>query len=159
MPAFALPSFSDGQVRLNLVGREGRGVVSPGDYSKVCRQVEDALRECTDARTGAPVVDDVLRLRDHDPWSAEGPEADLEVRWRHPVDAVDHPSLGTFGPYPFRRTGSHRPGGFALVAGPGVSPADLGTHDALAVTATLAALTGAGVSGLEAAPLPLAGGP
>jgi hypothetical protein len=41
------------------------------------------------------------------------------------------------------------------VLGPGIEPADLGEHDALAVTATVAALAGAATDGIEAAPLPV----
>ena len=32
MPAFALPSFYDGRVRINLRGREASGIVIPADY-------------------------------------------------------------------------------------------------------------------------------
>jgi hypothetical protein len=71
------------------------------------------------------------------------------------VDAFDHPEVGTIGPFPFRRTGGHRPGGFVLVAGPGIPPVELGTHDALDVPATVAALAGGDLTGLEGRPLPL----
>ena len=95
------------------------------------------------------------RLRADDPLEAGGPDADLQIIWSRPSDAFTHPEAGTIGPFAFRRTGGHTPDGFAFVLGPGIEPADLGEHDALAVTATVAALAGADTDGIEAPPLPV----
>jgi hypothetical protein len=154
MRAFALPTFYDGRVRINLEGRERSGVVPLADYEQACRDVEALLAKCRDARTGEPVVAEVVRLRADDPMAPGGPDADLQVIWSRPSDAFTHPDAGTIGPFPFRRTGGHTPDGFAFVLGPDMEPCDLGEHDALSVTATVAMLAGAGTDGLEAAPLP-----
>ena len=129
MKAFALPSFSEGYVRINLRGRESAGIVAPADYSRVCDEVETLLHGMRDARTGAPLVADILRPRSgaaaDDP---KLPDPDLLVLWSaRPTDIVDTP-CGRIGPMPFQRTGSHVARGFLLGSGPalprGALPAD-----------------------------------
>jgi predicted AlkP superfamily phosphohydrolase/phosphomutase len=155
MRAFALPTFYDGRVRINLEGRERAGVVPRAGYEQACAEVEAVLDACRDARTGERVVADVVRLRADDPLAPGGPDADLQIIWSRPSDAFTHPDAGTIGPFPFRRTGGHTPDGFAFVLGPDIDPVDLGEHDALAITATVATLAGADADGLDAPPLPV----
>ncbi len=157
MRAFAVPTFYDGRVRINLEGRERNGTVARGEYERVCDETERAIRQCRDPRTGEAVVKDVIRLRSGDPWVDGGPDADLQIIWSRPLDAVEHPTAGTIGPFPFRRTGGHLPDGFAFVAGPGITPRDLAHHDALSITATIVALAGGKTEGFEAPPLPVLG--
>ena len=140
MRFFALPTFYDGRVRLNVAGRESRGRVSVDSYVAVCEEVERHLRACRDARTGREVVADVRRLRCDDPMAEDGPDADLEIIFSGATDAWVHPDLGMLGPVPFRRTGSHSSRGFAMIAGPGVNASDLGTHSAFDVTPTVLSL-------------------
>jgi hypothetical protein len=118
MRAFALPTFSDPQVRVNLAGREPDGIVAAADYDRELDRVEALLRGCRDTRTGRPVVAEVARPRASAPCAPGGPPADLVVRFAEVVDAVTHPEVGTVGPFPFLRTGEHGTAGFALVAGP-----------------------------------------
>ena len=56
MRAFALPSFYDGRVRINLRGRERDGMVEPADYGRTCDEIEALVGACRDPRTGEPVV-------------------------------------------------------------------------------------------------------
>jgi predicted AlkP superfamily phosphohydrolase/phosphomutase len=116
MRAFALPTFYDGRVRVNLAGREARGVVPLTDYERTLDWIEGELRAARDVRTGGPVVDDVIRLRAADPFEPGGPDADLVVTWAAGVDAVEHPRAGVIGPVPLRRTGGHSANGFVVVA-------------------------------------------
>ena len=124
MDAFALPSFSEGYVRINLAGREPQGRVRPEDYEATCARIESELERLVDARTGKPVVKHVVRTRDSaDDRDPKRPEADLVVVWADtPTDVVDHPTLGRIGPVPYRRTGSHRPRGFWIASGAGIAP-------------------------------------
>ena len=39
MRAFALPSFSEGYIRINLQGREPQGIVAPADYDALCDEL------------------------------------------------------------------------------------------------------------------------
>ena len=140
MEAFALPTFSDGHVRINLEGREARGIVPRSSYRSTCEQVVRWLRETTDPRTGGSVIEDVEIQPDPD---REGPPADVVVYWRERIDAFEHPTAGLLGPVPLLRTGEHSSHGFALISGPGIEPGDLGARAALDLTATITALLGA----------------
>lgn len=159
MPAFVLPSFGDGYVRINLAGRERDGIVAAGDYRAACDAVEQTVRECCNPRTGRPVVAEVERV-EGDPLDVDsGRYADLVIRWREPTDAFTHPDLGTIGPFPLHRTGTHQDGGFLWMTGPGVTPGDHGERSVLDLPPTMLSLLGrrtpAGVSGT---PLVLAPG-
>jgi hypothetical protein len=122
MKAFALPSFSEGYVRINLAGREPNGVVRPGDYDRVCAEITAILRDLRDARSGRPLVRDVMRTRQSpDENGPTLPDADLIVSWQPlTTDVVDSPTLGRIGPVPFYRAGSHVERGFIMLNGPGI---------------------------------------
>ncbi len=143
MKAFALPSFSEGYIRINMKGREPEGIVEPADYNAVCDELATKLMELTNPRNGRKVVKRVIRSResgfDRDP---KHPCADLVVEWAEvPADVVDHPDCGRIGPVPFRRTGSHRCRGFINVQGPGVEAgATLPEADSLDVGPTILSL-------------------
>lgn len=142
MRAFALPTFDDGHIRINLKGRERDGIVDPADYRRAGEEVVAQLARCTDARTGRPVVEDVVWMREADPMADGPPDADLIVKWAAPSDAVEHPDLGLVGPVPHLRTGQHSPRGFALFSGPGIRPVELGERHALDLTPTILGLLG-----------------
>lgn len=142
MRAFAIPSFYDGRVRLNLAGRERDGVVAREAYAEVCDEIAALLEGCRDVRSGRPVVAGIERPRAADPWQPDGPDADLVVCWGVASDAIEHPALGTIGPYPFRRSGGHSPRGLAVVTGPGIGASELGPRSARDVVPTLLRLLG-----------------
>ncbi len=156
MKAFALPSFSEGYIRINLRGRERDGIVEANDYERVCDEIEALLRQTRDARAGQPMVAEIMRPRrsplDCDP---NLPDADLLVRWTgRPVDTVDTP-FGRIGPMPFNRTGGHVERGFLLAIGPGVPAGTrMGTAHALDLPPTILALVGAPIPAyMEGRPL------
>jgi len=143
MPAFALPSFYDGRIRINLMGRERHGMVEPSRYEDACREIEAMLHECRDPRTGEPVVSFVERAATRDPLALTGSEADLVVVWRGVAAALQHPRLGVVGPVPLRRTGGHTgPHGVAYLAAAGIDPGDRGLRSSFDVAPTLATLLG-----------------
>jgi predicted AlkP superfamily phosphohydrolase/phosphomutase len=97
--AVAEPEFGRGWVRINLRGREPRGIVEPGaEYDSLCEEIAGELRALTDAQTGAPAISEVVR-RDS---FIDGPNAedlpDLLVRWSSDgiLRSVRHPQLGVF---------------------------------------------------------------
>jgi predicted AlkP superfamily phosphohydrolase/phosphomutase len=144
MPAFALPSFYDGRIRINLRGRERDGIVEPVHYEATCRELETLLRECRDPRTGGPAVADIERAATRNPLALASSECDLLVVWRSPAAALEHPRLGLVGPVPLRRTGGHTGRhGVAYVAGRGVDPGDRGVRSAFDVAPAIAELLGA----------------
>ena len=148
MRAFALPSFSEGYVRINLRGREAAGLVAPDEYEAVCNEVTAHIRALTNARTGKPLAKEVVRVRqsafDRDP---KLPDADLIISWHdEPADVVESPSFGRIGPVPYGRTGSHVNRGFVLAEGPGIEPGStLPEGRVIDVAPTLLSLLGAPV--------------
>lgn len=140
MKWFVVPTFSDAHVRVNLRGREKHGIVDPADYHKTLDEFEALISQCINPRTGRPAVDEVIRMRGDDPLGPVGPSADVVVMWTEPAEAIWHPTLGMIGPVPFNRTGEHSSNGFAMLAGPGIEPTELGRHDAYDLTRTLMAM-------------------
>jgi len=153
LPWFVLPSFADGHIRVNLQGRERDGVVPAEDYDKTLDEIEALLRQITDARTGQPIIEDIIRLRADDPFAVDGPVSDLLLIFAGAPDAIVHPGVGTIGPHPHLRTSHHSPRGFALVAGPGIEPTKLGTRHAADITSTIVSLLGKDTSAVRGAPL------
>jgi predicted AlkP superfamily phosphohydrolase/phosphomutase len=143
MPAFALPSFYDGSIRINLRGRERHGIVELSRYEETCRTLETLLRDCRNPRTGEPVVDVVERSWTRNPMDLTGSEADLLVVWRGVTTALEHPRLGLIGPVPLRRTGGHTgPYGMAYISAPGLEAGDRGVRSAFDVVPTVVRLLG-----------------
>ncbi len=149
MPAFVLPSFGDGYVRVNLAGRERDGIVARDDYDSALTDVEAIVGACRNPRTGRPVVFDIERV-EGDPFERDR-YADLVIRWTEPIDAFEHPEVGTIGPFPLHRTGTHEDGGFLWMTGNGITPGDRGSASVLDLPPTVLALLG------RRAPEPLAG--
>jgi predicted AlkP superfamily phosphohydrolase/phosphomutase len=142
MRAFALPSFYDGRIRINLRGRETDGLVDIRDYDRMCGEIEALLAGCVELRTGEPIVDLIDRTRG-DPLSRAASEPDLTIVWRGCPLGLVHPGLGAIGPLPYRRTGGHTGGdGIAYFIGPGIAAGRLGRRSAFDVVPTVADLMG-----------------
>jgi predicted AlkP superfamily phosphohydrolase/phosphomutase len=111
MKAFALPSVADGYIRINVKGREARGVIEPADYQRICIEISQLLGALVDARTGRAMVERVIQTRsdpfEHDPRQSP---ADLIVLWQEesPTDVVESPVAGRIGPVPYFRPGGHQ---------------------------------------------------
>ncbi len=143
MPAFVLPSFADAHFRINIVGRERDGIVDRGDYRQACDEIEAWVRSCRSARTGQSVVADVWRPRADDPFEPMSPDADLVVSFSEDTDALEHPDLGSAGPFPAARTGTHSANGFALFVGADIRAGEqLETRELVDLPATILALAG-----------------
>lgn len=146
MKAFAIPSFSEGYIRINLQGREPDGIVAPDEYDALCQELTQELFQLANARTGKPIVKDVVRTRmsaiDNNP---KLPDGDLIIIWDDvPTDVVDHPNFGRIGPVPYRRSGSHRDRGFLTIQGPDIPDGcQLATGHGVDLAPTLLNLIGA----------------
>lgn len=130
--AFTLRADLNGYIRINLAGREPRGIVPPGEFGPLCDAIAEGLATFRDAATGEPIVAEVCRARDVFP---PGPRLDrlpdLIVRWSEtsaaPHEAIESPRFGriaraTPGRIPNGRSGNHRPVGFLIARGPGIAP-------------------------------------
>ena len=143
LPAFALPSFYDGRIRINLAGREAQGIVPPQGYTAVCNEIVAMLRECRDSITGAPAVKLIERPAKRDPLQLAPTEADLVVVWNGATLGLDHPRWGRIGPLPYRRPGGHTGRyGMAWIAGDGIAAGDRGVRSSFDVAPTLLDLLG-----------------
>lgn len=143
MDAFALPSFYDGRIRVNLKGREARGRVALADYEATLDRLEQMLTACVDPQTGRPVVKALERAAHADPMAVGPTESDLTVVWQGPGLGMSHPSLGTIGPVPFRRPGGHTgPLGVVFVAADGVAPGMRDLRSSFDIAPTIVDLLG-----------------
>ena len=122
--AFPLPTDLLGYIRVNLKGREPRGVVEPGaEYERVCGEISEALKELVDPNTGARIVREVFHADQVFPGAQRHRLPDLIVSWQdgpavpearaQSWDGINGDSLDP-------RSGNHRQGGFALFYGPGI---------------------------------------
>ena len=146
MRAFAIPSFSDGHIRINLKGREPKGIVEPAEYDALCDELTEKLYRLKDGRTGKSIVKKVVRTR----YSATDsrpnlPDADLIVVWEEqPTDVVDSPDFGRIGPITYYRSGGHRPQGFLMAKGEGITPgSSLSEAESIDLAPTILELMGA----------------
>ena len=145
MPAFALPSFYDGRVRINLRGREASGIVDRAQYQKFRDDLVATLMLCRDPITGEGVVHEIEYPETSDPIQMGPTESDLVILWRGAPMGLVHPQHGRIGPIPYRRTGGHTGGpGFAFVHAAHIRPGDYGTRSAYDVVPTLFELLGLG---------------
>ena len=107
MRAFALPSFYDGRVRINLRGREKNGQVPLNEYQETRDEIVALVQECRDIASGYPVAVDVEFSDGTRPLELHETAADLTFVWKDSSLGFEHPRLGRIGPIPFRRTGGH----------------------------------------------------
>jgi predicted AlkP superfamily phosphohydrolase/phosphomutase len=149
---FAVPNNDvHGGIRVNLVGREPRGLVHPGqEYDALFEELRCGLRQLVNVDTGQPVVRDVFRLADLYRGECFDTLPDFYVEWNReaPISGVASPAIGTLRKR-FRgvRNGDHKPDGFFWAMGPGIEPG-------LRVEPVSVMDFGATISTLLGAPLP-----
>ncbi len=120
MKAYALPSFSEGCIRINLAGRDPKGIVTAENYEAVCNEVIAHVEKLRDARTGAPLVERIVRTRTLETlYDADLPDADIIILWDESqfIDCVENPDIGRIGPVPIQHSGSHTSNGFIMAKG------------------------------------------
>lgn len=128
--------FPVGAIRLNLRGREPRGVLEPGaEAAAFCAELRTALLEIVDERTGQPLIARVARTDELHAGPRRDALPDLLVEWNPatPTGTTAHgegraatvlassPAVGTVeATNDWVRTGEHVPRGIFALAGPGV---------------------------------------
>ncbi len=143
MNAFALPSYSDGYVRLNVQGRDQFGRVHPNKYHQTCEEIIADLKQLKSAESDVAAIRAVIKTRqnplDDNP---KLPDADLIVLWNEEfaTNHYFHPTWGNFGPVPYFRTGGHRNLGFAAINGTDIPAGQLATQPTLSLTSSLLSL-------------------
>ena len=138
MRAFALPSYFDGRIRINLAGREREGLVPFDDYEACCDGIQKTLEACVDPATGDGVVDFIEFHCDGDPWDLDSSHADMTVVWKGAPLSFEHPTIGKIGPIPYFRIGGHTGDfGMAYLKGEGIAPGDRGVRSSFDIVPTL----------------------
>jgi len=120
MPAFSLPFDVISSLRVNLVGREPRGRIPPGEeYRRYLDAFTEELLRLTNAETGEPVVERIFRAdRLADPLTM-GSGPDLLVWWSKssPIRAIRSATLGTLsGAFTYVHSGEHITRGMLLIS-------------------------------------------
>jgi predicted AlkP superfamily phosphohydrolase/phosphomutase len=124
-PAFVLPGDAQGQIRLNVRGREREGIVDPGEVDALVQAISDGLMTFRDLG-GGPSVAAVDRGAELFPGRRSGLLPDLLVRWSDtPGYAIAGVRSERYGEVCRRgagkgRTGGHTADAWALVV-PGAS--------------------------------------
>lgn len=160
MKAFALPSVSDGYVRLNVKDRERHGRIEPEHFRAALAEIGEVLTRTSNPRTGRPLVTRLEATRET-PLDHPHIAPDLVVCWDDsvPADVLDSPDHGRIGPLPYFRTGGHVAHGTSIgnacyARGPDIVPGSAVRKGKLEdLSATLLHLLGI------APPEPLAGRP
>lgn len=161
--AFAVPGAYTSFVRVNLRGREPRGVVAPGSaYDNLLGQIERDLLRLVDPASGEPAVTRVSRSRELFGTSCHPALPDLFVAWRpgRYLDRVLGPEGELRRPRPdFFRRSDHSAQGFVAAAGPHVAPrGEVDEVDVLDLAPSLLHLLGRRVpAGLDGRPVPWVG--
>lgn len=133
-PALALPTGSEGFVRLNLAGREARGCIAPGSarHRRYLDLLGEALLGLRDADSGRALVRDVALPQQRYPGPSEALLPDVAALWE-PLPPARSATSDGFGRIEARlgtgRPGNHRPFGFVAVAGPARAAAEVARPD------------------------------
>jgi predicted AlkP superfamily phosphohydrolase/phosphomutase len=123
---FQVPNnHNAGAVRINVIGREAHGLVSPGEeYAQVCDELCERLAGVVNVETGKPAVAQIIRTRAAHRGEELEQLPDLLVIWNRdePIRALTAPLLGEIRQHDRRpRTGDHSPRAIALFRGPGIA--------------------------------------
>jgi predicted AlkP superfamily phosphohydrolase/phosphomutase len=117
--AFSLPTDQHGWIRLNVAGREGKGIVSPEHYHGTCDELGRRLRALR-AADGRVVVRDVVQLAREAGGVPPQQLPDLVVHWHDAAFddplLIKEPSTKAY-PTGMKFTGQHALEGFCLAKG------------------------------------------
>lgn len=134
-----------GSIRVNIVGREPRGLVEPGPaLDAFCAALTRDLTAITNLETGTPVVRRVIRTAERYQGPCCDDLPDLLVEWNNdePLTAIGSLKIGELrDPSWHCRTGGHHSAGLVIAAGPGIATGRLAQPVSIVDLApTLAAL-------------------
>ena len=138
---FPLVMDHAGYIRINLAGREPRGIVQPGaEYRAECDELSEAWSNVRDIATDERIVERIYRLEDLAPVGAPYRDGlpDLVITWgrqsairsrgvyRPGHDAIRWEDNGVL---PSLRSGNHRSKGWFIAVGRGIeSGSHMGGH-------------------------------
>ena len=159
-----LNGLAVGAIRLNIIGREPRGLLAAGaEADAFARRLGESLLRVVDERTGRPAVTRVMRTSEAYQGEYLDTLPDLLVEWSDSVATgsctvgdgigalvrLSSPEIGVVeGSNDYGRTGENRPDGLFIAAGGGVAPSASGLRASLLDFApTFGALFGVDIPG------------
>jgi predicted AlkP superfamily phosphohydrolase/phosphomutase len=120
--AFSLPNDNAGAIRINLKGREPKGIVEPGEeYNSLCKFISEELSQLINVDTGKTAIEEVIRIDEIFSGDNINDLPDLIIKWKGdaPIRGLQSPKVGSvYGENPERRSGGHRSISFFIGAGP-----------------------------------------
>lgn len=129
---FPMPMDEAGYLRINLRGREARGIVATGDeYDTLCAELATLMLSLCDADSGRPIAGAVVRAYAEAPADAPARELlpDLVVRFTGPTAAATRRVISALLPgfeyvvpprLPSGRSGNHTDRAWFIARGPQV---------------------------------------
>jgi predicted AlkP superfamily phosphohydrolase/phosphomutase len=146
--AFPLPGLYSSFIRVNLRGREPKGIVEPGwEYEELLSRLETDLLQLVDPHSGESVVQTVTKTVEA--YSCDPPVVlpDLWIEWKASprfIDRVLHPKCELIQIAPlYNRSSYHSFKGFFATSGPSIaSGAYLGEVSVLDLAPTFFSLLG-----------------
>jgi predicted AlkP superfamily phosphohydrolase/phosphomutase len=156
--AYARGSF--GQIFVNLNGREPQGIVAPGEnYQQLVNEIMDKLGSLRHPETGDALISDIHPKEElyHGPYLDRAADVMFSIRDYQYQSSVKFglESKSIIGPSEYEDSGSHRPEGVLVMAGPGIRRgATMDNASVLDIMPTLLTLRGLSIpSGLDGRPL------
>jgi predicted AlkP superfamily phosphohydrolase/phosphomutase len=120
-PGFSLRTDIRAELRLNLVGRESKGLLEPG--SQLCLAYQQFLKQAflglRDQETGDLLVDEIVEIPVLFPGKRSDALPDFAITWRPAplVGRATSPEIGRVESFPLgARGGDHTDSGFAAVS-------------------------------------------
>lgn len=149
---FCIPNANEAYFRLNLRGREPRGIISPGaEQAELLAELRAELSALVNPDNRRPAPERVVSIDEVYPGPERGRLPDVAVSWNAVAEVlgrIESPRAGLVeGPPGYltgaRYTGNHRPNAFLLARGPRVPEGvELHGHDVRDVAPTVLALLG-----------------
>jgi len=117
--AFSLPTDQYGWIRINLMGREAEGIVSPGEYENLCSELTQMLLTLS-SENGELLVEEVVRTAGDVESARVNPLPDLVVHWSYAAFSSSLKIKGSNVPAQMvskKSTGQHASPGFCIYRG------------------------------------------
>ncbi len=147
-----------GGVRINLKGREAKGIVDPNDYDALLDEISRDLLDIVNVETGEPLVQEIIKTKEMYGGDFIDTLPDLLVTWNRekPIHVIQSEKIGTIRrAFLDGRTGDHTPFGMFMAAGAGIDQLKLNERaEAIDFFPTLAAQIGIEADGYDGRPLP-----
>jgi predicted AlkP superfamily phosphohydrolase/phosphomutase len=133
--AFVIENANEGFIRINLAGREPKGIVQPGaEYERLRDALFDTATSMTNPANGRPAAQEVHRPQMEYKGPCRDQMPDVVINWDPSARVTTSLSTRAHGVIRSQRaayeeapyyTGNHRPNAFAAIVGPGVAPGQL----------------------------------